>query len=193
MVADDRVRIEIAFDGGQVLAAFVPVSEADELERARTRAEVDFAHQVETYDGRADLIAMMTTYFGDSALVGRWLDLPDGAELVADPDRRVGDPLALRGPRFDDRLHHHPEARQSRGSQRRKTLGRRQASNRHTGARLRSRRAPAMSALLRPHERCRSRDLALRRVDRSSSRLQELRRGSSEAHSRAWSPGVVSL
>jgi hypothetical protein len=33
-VADTRVRIEVAFDGGQVLAAFVPGEVADELERA---------------------------------------------------------------------------------------------------------------------------------------------------------------
>ena len=47
---------------------------ADELERAQTRAEVDFAHQLENYDGRADLIGMLTTFFGDSRLIDRWLD-----------------------------------------------------------------------------------------------------------------------
>ena len=47
---------------------------ADEVERAKTRAEVDFAHQLENYDTRADLIGMMATYFGDPGLVDRWLD-----------------------------------------------------------------------------------------------------------------------
>jgi predicted Zn-dependent peptidase len=46
----------------------------DELDRARTRAEVDYAHQLENYDGRADLIGMLATYFGDAGLVDRWLD-----------------------------------------------------------------------------------------------------------------------
>jgi zinc protease len=46
----------------------------DELTRARNRAEVEFAHQVENYDSRADLIGMMATYFGDPARVHTWLD-----------------------------------------------------------------------------------------------------------------------
>jgi len=33
-VADERVRVEIGFDGGQVIAGFVSVATADELERA---------------------------------------------------------------------------------------------------------------------------------------------------------------
>ena len=51
MVADDRVRIEVAFDGGQVLAAFVPVSEADDLERALAQSG-DGAFPLEADDGR---------------------------------------------------------------------------------------------------------------------------------------------
>jgi len=46
----------------------------DELQRARTRAEVDHAHQLENYDARADLIGMMSTYFNDPGLVQTWLD-----------------------------------------------------------------------------------------------------------------------
>jgi len=46
----------------------------DELTRAKNRAEVDIAHQLENYDARADLIAMLTTFFGDPALVDRWLE-----------------------------------------------------------------------------------------------------------------------
>ncbi len=46
----------------------------DELTRAKNRAEIEYAHQIETFDARADLIGMMSTYFGDPALVQRWLD-----------------------------------------------------------------------------------------------------------------------
>ena len=46
----------------------------DELTRAKNRAEIDFAHQVETFDARADLIGMMATFFRDPTMVHRWLD-----------------------------------------------------------------------------------------------------------------------
>ncbi|HSP13686.1 MAG TPA: pitrilysin family protein [Thermoanaerobaculia bacterium] len=46
----------------------------DELTRARNRAEIEHAHQVENYDTRADLIGMMATYFGDPQRVHRWLE-----------------------------------------------------------------------------------------------------------------------
>jgi predicted Zn-dependent peptidase len=58
----------------------------DELQRAKTRAEVDFAHQVENYDSRADLIGMMATYFSDPSLVNTWLE-PYDAATVADLQR----------------------------------------------------------------------------------------------------------
>jgi predicted Zn-dependent peptidase len=47
---------------------------ADELTRAKNRAEIEYAHQVETFDARADLLGMMSTYFGDPSMVQRWLD-----------------------------------------------------------------------------------------------------------------------
>jgi predicted Zn-dependent peptidase len=47
---------------------------ADELTRAVNRAEIEFAHQLENYDTRADLIGMMSTYFGDPSRVGKWLE-----------------------------------------------------------------------------------------------------------------------
>jgi hypothetical protein len=50
-MADDQVRIEVAFDGGQVLAAFVLVSEADELEKALAQSG-DGAFPLEAEDGR---------------------------------------------------------------------------------------------------------------------------------------------
>lgn len=46
----------------------------DELTRARVRAEVEYAHQIENYDTRADLIGMMATYFGQPDRVHTWLD-----------------------------------------------------------------------------------------------------------------------
>jgi predicted Zn-dependent peptidase len=46
----------------------------DELTRAKNRAEVEYAHQIENYDSRADLIGMMSTYFDNPALVHTWLD-----------------------------------------------------------------------------------------------------------------------
>ena len=46
----------------------------DELTRAKNRAEVEHAHQLETFDGRADLLGMLSTYFGDPSLIDRWLE-----------------------------------------------------------------------------------------------------------------------
>src|SRR3982751_2629076 len=50
-MAETRVRIEIAFDGGQVLAAFVPAEAADDLERALGQGN-DAAFALEAEDGR---------------------------------------------------------------------------------------------------------------------------------------------
>jgi hypothetical protein len=50
-MAEARVRIEIAFDGGQVLAAFVPADVADSLERALGQSGED-AFALEAADGR---------------------------------------------------------------------------------------------------------------------------------------------
>src|SRR5256714_6768258 len=44
------------------------------LIRAQTRSEVEFAHQIENYDTRADVIGMMATYFRDPARIHTWLD-----------------------------------------------------------------------------------------------------------------------
>jgi predicted Zn-dependent peptidase len=55
----------------------------DELIRAKNRAEVDHAHQIENYDTRADLIGMFTTFFEDPDLITTWLD-PYRATTTAD-------------------------------------------------------------------------------------------------------------
>lgn len=46
----------------------------DEMTRARNRAEIEYAHQIENYDSRADLIGMFATYFGDVNIIHGWLD-----------------------------------------------------------------------------------------------------------------------
>jgi hypothetical protein len=50
-MADPRVRIEVAFDGGQILGTFVPADAADELERALGSGG-DGAFALEAEDGR---------------------------------------------------------------------------------------------------------------------------------------------
>lgn len=65
--------IESAVDEEIARVALHGVTE-DELTRAKNRAEMEFAHQLETFDARADLIGMMATYFGDPSLIQRWLD-----------------------------------------------------------------------------------------------------------------------
>ena len=59
----------------------------DELTRAKNRAEVDYAHQIENYDTRADLIGMMSTYFEDPHRVLEWLE--PYRETNADDLKRV--------------------------------------------------------------------------------------------------------
>ena len=80
--------IEAAVDAEIARVASEGVTE-DELTRAKNRAEVDYAHQLETYDSRADLLAMFATYFGDPSLVHRWLD-PYRSATVEDMKRVAG-------------------------------------------------------------------------------------------------------
>jgi hypothetical protein len=50
-MAEERVRIEIGFDGGQVMGAFVPTATVDELERELGQGS-DGAFALEAEDGR---------------------------------------------------------------------------------------------------------------------------------------------
>jgi hypothetical protein len=50
-VADERVRVEIGFDGGQIMGAFVELPAAEELERALGDRR-DGAIALEAEDGR---------------------------------------------------------------------------------------------------------------------------------------------
>jgi zinc protease len=89
--------LEAALDSELARLTTGTISEA-ELTRAMNRAEVDYAHQVENYDSRADMIAMLATYFGDAGMMPRWLDsyrarTPEEIVAVARqilvPDNRV--------------------------------------------------------------------------------------------------------
>ena len=51
MASNEKIRIEIGFDGGQVMGAHVTSSAADELERALA-ATGDGAFALDTEDGR---------------------------------------------------------------------------------------------------------------------------------------------
>src|SRR5436305_1052731 len=54
----------------------------EELVRAKTRSEVEFAHQIENYDTRADVLGTMATYFGDATMTQRWLEPYEAAEAA---------------------------------------------------------------------------------------------------------------
>ena len=69
----DIAEIERAVDQELERVARNGITE-DEMTRARNRSIVEYAHQIENYDTRADLIGMLSTYFGDPSLVQRWLD-----------------------------------------------------------------------------------------------------------------------
>jgi len=50
-LADDRIRIEIGFDGGQIMGAVVETGMVDELERSLGQG-TDGAFAIESEDGR---------------------------------------------------------------------------------------------------------------------------------------------
>ncbi|HEX9163912.1 MAG TPA: pitrilysin family protein [Thermoanaerobaculia bacterium] len=93
----DIEQLEHAFDAEIERVASGGITD-DELTRARVRAEVEYAHQIENYDTRADMIGMLSTYFGDPDMVHTWLD-PYNAATANDlagvarkylvPDNRV--------------------------------------------------------------------------------------------------------
>ena len=66
-------QLEAAIDAEVARVAIDGITD-DELTRAKNRAEIEYAHQIETFESRADLIGMLATYFDDPSLVQRWLD-----------------------------------------------------------------------------------------------------------------------
>jgi len=65
-------KIEAALDAEIDKVIRDGVTEA-ELNRARVQNETDFAHELEDFAGRADLLSAMTTYFNDPNVANSWL------------------------------------------------------------------------------------------------------------------------
>jgi hypothetical protein len=69
-MAEERVRIEIAFDGGQIMAANVELSAADALERALDEGR-DGALPLEAEDGRYTVVLRRVVYLKRFSREGR--------------------------------------------------------------------------------------------------------------------------
>ncbi len=61
MASADRVRLEVAFDGQQVLSIYVPPATADELDRA-LESGTDGSLSIEADDGRYTLALRRIVY-----------------------------------------------------------------------------------------------------------------------------------
>lgn len=61
MADAERVRLEVAFDGGQILGALVTADGADSLERALS-ASSEGSLQLETEDGRISVVLSRVLY-----------------------------------------------------------------------------------------------------------------------------------
>jgi hypothetical protein len=61
-VADDSIRIELAFEGGQIIAAMVSPATADSVERAVT-AGAGGTVELDTDDGRITVVVPRVVYF----------------------------------------------------------------------------------------------------------------------------------
>ena len=60
-MAEDTVRVELAFVGGQIMSAFVTMTGADELERALA-AGGDGTHALDASDGRYSVVLRRVVY-----------------------------------------------------------------------------------------------------------------------------------
>jgi hypothetical protein len=60
-LADDRIRIELAFEGGQIIAAMVTSAAAEAVERAVT-AGAGGTIDLETTDGRITVVVPRVVY-----------------------------------------------------------------------------------------------------------------------------------
>jgi hypothetical protein len=69
-VAEERVRIEVAFDGGQIMGAYVELSAADTLERALDEGR-DGSVALEAEDGRYTVALRRVVYLKRFSREGR--------------------------------------------------------------------------------------------------------------------------
>jgi len=60
-MVEDTVRVELAFEGGQIMSAFVTAAGADELERALS-AGGEGTHAVDASDGRYSVVLRRVVY-----------------------------------------------------------------------------------------------------------------------------------
>ena len=60
-MAEDTVRVELAFEGGQIMSAFVTMAGADELERALA-AGGEGTHALDASDGRYSVVLRRVVY-----------------------------------------------------------------------------------------------------------------------------------
>jgi hypothetical protein len=70
-VAEERVRIEVGFEGGQIMSAHVELSAADGLEQALASGGVDGAFQLDAEDGRYTLPVARIVYVKRFSREGR--------------------------------------------------------------------------------------------------------------------------
>jgi hypothetical protein len=71
MSANDRVRLEIAFDGNQVLSVYVPLATAEDIDRALAGAHDSLSFEAE--DGRYTINVQKVVFvkrFGRESRVG---------------------------------------------------------------------------------------------------------------------------
>ena len=69
MAEDQRVRVEVGFDGGQVMSAHVDTKTADELEQAL--GSTDGSFQIEAEDGRYTIALSRIVYIKRFSREGR--------------------------------------------------------------------------------------------------------------------------
>lgn len=69
-MADERVRVEIGFEGGQLVGGFVDVESADQLERA-LHEDGPRVVVLELEDGRYHIVVPRVSYFRRSNRAGR--------------------------------------------------------------------------------------------------------------------------
>ena len=69
-MAEERVRIEVAFDGGQIMGAYVELSAADALERALDEGR-DGSVALEAEDGRYTIALRRVVYLKRYSREGR--------------------------------------------------------------------------------------------------------------------------